>query len=158
MLGAESGDSRVDDGRRIAAVRVDHGERRHRHAELGESVPHQGLVLGVLQGVGAGVHGVPLGGEGADVLAGDVLVIEGDDVTAAGEGPQRARSVCSPIITSGVTSAAQSSAETDSTRRVWPSAMPAWCVIRASWPPPTIPTRGMLVRESTGPKRNRPRW
>src|SRR3954452_5669086 len=52
-------------------------------------------------------------------------------------------------MTSGVTSGAGSSAVTESTRSAWPSGIAAWCVILASWPPPTMPTTGRPVREST---------
>src|SRR5262249_26262811 len=58
------------------------------------------------------------------------------------------RSVCEPIWTSAATSAAPSSGEAASTRSDWPSAIAAWCVMRASWPPPTMPTIGRPVRVS----------
>src|SRR5262245_55915627 len=47
-----------------------------------------------------------------------------------------AMSVCAPMWVSAATSAAPSSAETASTRSDWPSAMAAWWVMRANWPPP----------------------
>ena len=59
-----------------------------------------------------------------------------------------ARSVCVPMRTSAATSAAPSSGAAASTRSDWPSAIAAWWVIRASWPPPTMPTTGSPVRES----------
>ena len=42
----------------------------------------------------------------------------------------------------------RASAETLSTRSDWPSEIAAWWVIRASWPPPTMPTTGSPVRVS----------
>ncbi|GAY18978.1 hypothetical protein MSZK_57040 [Mycobacterium sp. shizuoka-1] len=57
--------------------------------------------------------------------------------------------MCSPITTSGATWAAGSSALTDSTRRLWPSAIAAWWVILANWPPPTMATVGGVGRFDT---------
>src|SRR5262245_25855609 len=60
------------------------------------------------------------------------------------------RSVCAPMTVSAATRAAPSSGEVASTRSDWPSAIAAWWVIRASWPPPTMPTTGRPVLESIG--------
>src|SRR5215475_9098726 len=54
------------------------------------------------------------------------------------------------MTTSGAISAAPSSGDAASTRSDWPSAIAAWWVIRASWPPPTMPTTGRPVLESIG--------
>src|SRR5579864_107590 len=52
---------------------------------------------------------------------------------------------CDPTVTSGVTSAALSESDSDSTRNVTPRPTAAAAVIRASCPPPTIPTTGIPV-------------
>src|SRR5690606_29897546 len=63
----------------------DAGPGRAGRADGGQPLAHDHLVLGVDEGVGAGVDGVALLDEGPDVLAGDVLVVEGDRVAALGE-------------------------------------------------------------------------
>src|SRR5690606_11534082 len=55
-----------------------------------------------------------------------------------------ARPRSSPRCTSPTTRAALSAGLAASTRKSTPSAIPAWWVIRASWPPPTIPTTGTV--------------
>src|ERR1700742_4321160 len=52
---------------------------------------------------------------------------------------------CEPTTTSCVTSAALSSSDSESTRNVAPRPTAAAAVIRASCPPPTIPTTGIPV-------------
>ena len=61
-----------------------------------------------------------------------------------------ARSSTSPTVTSETTWAAEESAVSESSRNRTPRAIPAWCVMRASWPPPTIPTTGDPRRLTTG--------
>ena len=85
VLGAES---RRSASARRRVVGGQHLECRHRHAEFGQPGPHQRLVLRELQCVGAGIDGVALGDQGADVLARHVLVVEGDDVAALREPAQ----------------------------------------------------------------------
>lgn len=58
-------------------------------ADLLELGAHHPLVLGVHQGIGAGAHGDAVRLQGPQMLGRDVLVIEGDHVAAAREGPQR---------------------------------------------------------------------
>src|SRR3954447_6202081 len=55
---------------------------------------------------------------------------------------------------SGATSAAPSSADSARMRSDWPSAIAAWCDMRANWPAPTIPTTGRPVRASTSDEGN----
>ena len=74
--------------RRGGTPALQHGEGRDGNIELGEPDPHQGLVLGELQRVSAGIHGITVRREGADVLARNVFVVEGDNVTAVGKRPQ----------------------------------------------------------------------
>src|ERR1700744_2623418 len=52
---------------------------------------------------------------------------------------------CEPTVTSWVTSAALSESDSDSTRNVTPRPTAAAAVIRASCPPPTMPTTGIPV-------------
>src|ERR1700742_4516350 len=52
---------------------------------------------------------------------------------------------CDPTVTSCVTSAALSSSDSESTRNVTPRPTAAAAVIRASCPPPTMPTTGIPV-------------
>ncbi|GAA3130444.1 hypothetical protein GCM10020001_060510 [Nonomuraea salmonea] len=58
------------------------------HADRAEPLAHDRLVLGVHEGFGAGPHGVAVGDQGLDVLGGDVLVVERDDVAALRERPE----------------------------------------------------------------------
>ena len=57
---------------------------------------------------------------------------------------------CDPIATSCVTSAALSEADSASTRNVAPRPIAACAVIRASCPPPTMPTMGIPVPDLRG--------
>ena len=66
-----------------------------------------------------------VGRERENVLTGNVFVVERDDVTTLGEGPQCGEIGVLADHHIGVTRAAQSSAETESTRSVCPRAMPA---------------------------------
>lgn len=59
------------------------------HTDRRELGAHHPLVLGVHQRVGTGTHGDAVRLQGPQVLGRDVLVIEGDHVTAAREGTQR---------------------------------------------------------------------
>ena len=131
------------------AIGVHRGQAR---PSLGQPLAHRPLVLGEAQRAGAGVHRHAVGRQRRDVLVGDVLVVEGQRVAAAGEGAQIVqRAVVSDDI--GRDEAAPSSAESARMRSDWPSAIAAWWVIRASCPAPTMPTIGSPVRSS----RARPR-
>ena len=61
---------------------------RARDTERGEPGAHHGLVLGVDQRVGPGSHRHAVGDQRAQVLGGDVLVVEGDDAAAGGDAAQ----------------------------------------------------------------------
>ena len=108
----------------------------------GERAAHDQLVLRVQQGVGPGMDRDALGHECAQQLARDTFVVEGHALGIAGKTAQRVEVVGLPGPTSAQTSAAGSPGEAASTRSDWPSAIAAWCDIRASCPPPTIPTTG----------------
>jgi len=86
VLGSERRDRRDE-----VAAWIYHRVGRYRQAQLGEPGPHQRLVLRELERIRSGMDRMTIGDEGADVLAGHVLVIEGDDVTALGEAAQRGK-------------------------------------------------------------------
>lgn len=70
-------------------VEVPHrGPGRVRQAEALDGGAHHQLVLGVLQGLGAGAHGDAGLLQHAKVLGGHVLVVEGHHVHRGGEGAQ----------------------------------------------------------------------
>lgn len=70
-------------------VEVPHrGPGRVRQAEALDGGAHHQLVLGVLQGLGAGAHGDADLLQHAQVLGGHVLVVEGHHVHRGGEGAQ----------------------------------------------------------------------
>ena len=68
----------------VATTRV----ARARDVELGEPRPHDGLVLGVHQGVRAGTDGDAVSLEGVQVGRRHVLVVEGHDRAAGGHRAQ----------------------------------------------------------------------
>ena len=65
-------------GRNLSPARV-------RQTQALDGLAHQELILRVLQGVGLRLHVHTLGHEGAQKFGGHVLVIEGDDILAAGK-------------------------------------------------------------------------
>ena len=130
----------------IVARRVAHpAPGRARHAERGQPLAHDGLVLGVHQRVGAGAHRDAVGRQRPDVLGGHVLVVERDHVAALGEVAQvvQVAVVAEPDV-GDRPGAALSSGAFASTRSSMPRAIAACWVIRASWPPPTMPTTGPM--------------
>ncbi|MPM93039.1 hypothetical protein SDC9_140175 [bioreactor metagenome] len=60
--------------------------RRGRIQRIGETLPHQELVLGMLQRVGPRSHELPVGHQAAQDAGGHVFVVERDDVATGREG------------------------------------------------------------------------
>ncbi len=133
----------------VARRRTSSDDRREpgaRHPERAQPLAHRQLVLGVPEGAAARADQDPGRLKRGEDRRRHVLMIERDNVTLGGERRRyRARSRCEPIVTSWVTSAALSFSDSASTRNVAPRPTAAAAVIRASCPPPTMPTTGIPV-------------
>ena len=112
------------------------------HPDLGEASTHRQLVLGEHERGRRRMQDDAVGLERSQDLSRHVLVVEGDDVALPGKGADPSTSVWSPTGEEGTTRAAEASADSARTDSVIDSPTEGGWHIRASWPPPMMPTTG----------------